>query len=215
MWRRLPALTLLLLLAGCRRAGGPPDAAEPLAPPKLTFARDRTDLIFTYVDAQGALRDVARAEDVPEDRRRVVLVRDLSRRAEELKADQYVYVADLTREENGAWPSAVVGRYGVERSIREGDFAPPEDPGDAGEARVVVYGTAWCGACAQARSWLKQRGVPFVERDIEQDGRAAAEMRGKMKRAGIPFGGVPVIDVGGRLVLGFDAGQLERMLQGT
>lgn len=215
MTRRLPALVLLLLLAACRKAGGPPDAAAPAAPAPLSFAKDRTDLLFSYVDAEGKLRDVARAEQVPEDRRRMVLVRDLSRRAEELEADRYVYVADLTREENGAWTAAVVSRYGVDRSIREGDFGPLEDLGDAGAARVVLYGTSWCGACAQARRWLQERGVPFVDRDIERDERAAAQMRRRMKQAGIPFGGVPVLDVGGELMLGFDAGRLERLLQGT
>ncbi len=212
----LVGLLVLGAAAGCRRpAPQPPDAAEPLEPPSLTFTKDRKDLLFTYVDAEGKLRDVDDASKVPEDRRKQVLVRDLSRRAEEVKADQYVYVADLTREVAGAWPHAVVSRYGIDRSIRDGDFVAV-DEGDAGPAPgVVVYGTSWCGACGQARSWLRSRGVAFADKDVEKDERANAEMQRKLKRANIPFGGVPVIDVGGQLMLGFDPSRLEALLKGT
>jgi len=214
MRRALLAIVVLCAFADCRR-GGAPDAGSPAEPAKLTFGKDRKDLLFTYADAEGKLRDVESAELVPADRRKQVLVRDLSKRAEEIKADQYVYLADLTREEDGAWPYAVVSRYGVDRSIKDGDFSLPEDEGDAGRTRVVIYGTSWCGACAQARAWLKERNIPFADKDVEKDPRAAREMSGKLKRAGIPFGGVPVIDVMGQLMLGFDERRMAKLLTGT
>ena len=211
MWPRILAMLLVLGLCDCSRSGGA-DAGPPAAPPKLNLAKDRTDLVFTFVDTEGKLHDVDAADKVPVERRKQVLVRDLSKSADELKADQYVYVADLTREQDGAWPYADVSRYSVERSIKVGDFAVVDEADDGGQ-RVILYGTSWCGACAQARSWLKGHGVPFADKDIEKDGRAAAEMQRKMKRAGMGIGGVPVIDVMGELMLGFDERKLTELLQ--
>ena len=199
-------------LAGCAKASGLADAGAPAAPPQLTLEKDRKDLLFTYVDLEGKLHDVDAADKVPEDRRKQVLVRDLSKGAEELKADQFVYVADLSREENGAWPYSVVSRYGIDRSIRDGDFQAVDEPDDAGQ-RVVLYGTSWCGACAQARGWVKSQGIPFADKDVEKDERAAAEMQRKMRRANMSLGGVPVIDAMGELMLGFDERRLSKLLK--
>jgi glutaredoxin len=201
-----------LVAVGCSRSGSP-DAGSPAAPPQLTLQKDRKDLLFTYVDAEGKLHDVDGADKVPEDRRKQVLVRDLSKGAEELKADQYVYVADLTRDENGAWPYTVVSRYGIDRSLRDGDFQAVDEPDDGGH-RVVLYGTSWCGACAQARAWFKANGIPFSDKDVEKDEKASAEMQRKMRRANMAFGGVPVIDAMGELMLGFDERKLSRLLKG-
>ncbi|MBI5546066.1 MAG: hypothetical protein HY901_19415 [Deltaproteobacteria bacterium] len=209
----IAAAALALSLVSCRRAGAP-DAGEPAAPPKIFLSKDRTDLLFTYVDEEGRLQDVDSADQVPEVRRKSVLVRDLSKNADELKADQYVFVADLTREEDGAWPCTAVSRYAIDRSIRAGDFAATDDADDGGQ-RIVLYGTSWCGACSQARQWFKARGLPFADKDIEKDPRAAAEMQRKMKRAGLPMGGVPVIDVMGELILGFDERRIAALVKGT
>lgn len=182
--------------------------------PKLVLTKERKDLVFSFVDEEGKMRDVDSAEKVPESRRKQVLVRDLSKPPEELKTDQFVFVADLTREEEGAWPYTVVSRYQIDLSIKEGGFVAEEDDlDDAGERRVIVYGTSWCGACAQARSWFDKQGVPYVSKDVEEDPRAQAELNRKMKRAGMQLGGVPVIDVKGKLLLGFDAAQIERLLR--
>ncbi|MFN7133596.1 MAG: glutaredoxin family protein [Myxococcales bacterium] len=215
-----PALLLCLLfsmpLAGCKRAedAAPPKAA-PAEPVKLTLTRDRKDLLFTFVDEQGVLRDVDSADKVPENRRRQVMVRDLSRSPEELRSDQFLYLADLTREENGHIPYTVVSRYSLERALQELDTLTPEDISETGEVeqKVVLYGTTWCGACAAAKSWFEQKGIAFVDRDIEADPKAAKDMALKAKRAGLEVGGVPVIDVRGALVLGFDPARIERLLQ--
>ena len=215
--RKAIVLVLLAALSSCKKSDSKPDAGSSAAAelPRLLLSKERKDLLFTFVDGEGRLRDVDAVEKVPEPQRKQVLVRDLSKPPEELKVDQYVFVADLTREENGAWPYTVVSRYQVDRSLKEGDFVADEgDFDDAGERMVVVYGTAWCGACQQARSWLTKRGIPHLDKDVEEDPKAQAEMTRKMKRAGMQFGGVPVIDVRGKLMLGFDPKELERMLSG-
>lgn len=77
---------------------------------------------------------------------------------------------------------------------------------------VIVYGTAWCGFCARTKAWLKARNVPFVSKDIEKEPEAAEELEAKKRAAGKGRqGGVPWIDTGGELIVGFDVPALERI----
>lgn len=78
-------------------------------------------------------------------------------------------------------------------------------------AQVVVYTTAWCGYCKQAKAWLAQRNIPFVEKDVEKDQGAAMELAQKAAAARVRPGGVPVIDFRGSLVLGFDKRRLAEL----
>jgi glutaredoxin len=80
---------------------------------------------------------------------------------------------------------------------------------------VIVYGASWCGACHQAVAYLKRRKVPFVEKDIEQDPAAENEMRSKLARAGVHGGSIPVIDVKGKILVGFEPNALEAAVVGA
>lgn len=214
----LPMVAVLVLAGGCKRAAQKDAAAEAAAtrePARLELTRDRTDLLFTYLDEEGVLRDVSSVDAIPEERRRQVMVRDLSKSPDELQSDTYLYLADLTREEDGKFPYAVVSRYSLEKALFDLDMLSPEDVGEDGqiEQKIVLYGTSWCGACAAARSWFEQRQIPFVDRDIEADPKAAKDMALKAQRAGMDVRGVPVIDVRGALVLGFDPNRIEQLLK--
>jgi glutaredoxin len=83
---------------------------------------------------------------------------------------------------------------------------------EASDHEVVIYGAEWCGPCHQAAAFLARRGVAFVERNVETDRDAAREMRNKLDRAGLGGGGIPVIDVSGRILVGFNARQVDRAL---
>lgn len=79
-------------------------------------------------------------------------------------------------------------------------------------AKVIVYGTSWCGYCRKTQAWLKARGVPFEAKDIEKDEAAAAELSAKKQAVGQgQRGGVPWIDTGSELLHGFDVPALERI----
>lgn len=78
---------------------------------------------------------------------------------------------------------------------------------------VILYTTAWCGPCQQARVWLGKRRVAYLERDLEKEPAAQAELAAKCARAGIRGNGVPVLDVGGRLLVGFDPGAWSEALR--
>jgi glutaredoxin-like YruB-family protein len=71
---------------------------------------------------------------------------------------------------------------------------------------VVVYTTPTCPYCTQAKAFLRERGVPFQERDVAADPAAAAEM---VRRTGQR--GVPVIVGDGQTIVGFDRPALERL----
>lgn len=79
-----------------------------------------------------------------------------------------------------------------------GGAVPPASAAERAQVPVTLYTTRWCPVCAHARGWLRARGVPFVERDVESDRAAAARWR-QLNRAGT----VPVADVDGRVLVGF------------
>lgn len=73
---------------------------------------------------------------------------------------------------------------------------------------VILYGTSWCGYCARARAYFNHRHVPFVDKDVEADPAAAQELLAKVGS----YGGVPVIDVGGTIIRGFDVRGIDAAL---
>lgn len=98
----------------------------------------------------------------------------------------------------------------AKKPLPPGPPVPAVRPAPTGD--VVLYGTSWCGYCKKAREWLTRKGVSFVDRDIEQDEDARAELARKAQAAGVQPRGVPVIDVRGKLILGFDPREIERAL---
>lgn len=97
-------------------------------------------------------------------------------------------------------------------AAQRADSAPSTTRAFAASSDVVLYSTSWCGYCKQARQYLKSKGVHFVERDVEKDEGAAAELGKKAVAAGVRPQGVPVIDVRGKLILGFDREALDDAL---
>jgi glutaredoxin-like YruB-family protein len=72
---------------------------------------------------------------------------------------------------------------------------------------VTVYSTPTCSFCVAAKRYLKERRIPFRDIDVSRDMRAAAEMERKTGQRG-----VPVIDVNGRAMVGFDKNRLNSLL---
>lgn len=65
----------------------------------------------------------------------------------------------------------------------------------------IIYSTSWCGYCKMAKQYLEQKGVEYVEKNIEEDAEAHKEL---MEKIDGQFRGVPVIDINGELILGFN-----------
>lgn len=77
------------------------------------------------------------------------------------------------------------------------------------EPSVTLYSTDWCGYCKMAKQYLAQKDVAFVEKNIEQDAEAYKELEAKM---GGSFRGVPVLDINGTVILGFDRPSIDHAL---
>jgi len=73
-------------------------------------------------------------------------------------------------------------------------------------AKVRLFVTQACPYCKKAKAYLRQRGTPFEELDVETSRSAKAEYDKLGGR------GVPVILVGQQRMEGFDAGGLESLL---
>jgi glutaredoxin-like YruB-family protein len=72
---------------------------------------------------------------------------------------------------------------------------------------VTVYSTSTCPFCARAKQFLKDNGVKFTDIDVSNDQAKAQEM---IERSGQM--GVPVIDVGGTIIVGFDKEKIKEAL---
>lgn len=90
-------------------------------------------------------------------------------------------------------------RFGAGGSV----FGSARD--DATRPPVVLYSTPKCSACDGARAYLKARGVPFTEKNVEGDRKLQQEL---IKRAGGLA--VPTITVGDKVMRGY----LESLLEG-
>jgi glutaredoxin 3 len=73
---------------------------------------------------------------------------------------------------------------------------------------VVLYATQTCPYCHMARDYLKGLSVDFQEKDVGEDEAAAREMMDKSGQMG-----VPVIEVGDLVLVGFDRGALDKALK--
>jgi len=69
-------------------------------------------------------------------------------------------------------------------------------------AKVVLYATDWCGYCKQTKRFLDQKGIAFKEFDIEKDTEARKAYEALGGR------GIPLIDVNGTLIRGFDPDEI-------
>jgi glutaredoxin len=69
--------------------------------------------------------------------------------------------------------------------------------------KVVMFGATWCGYCAAQRQLFAERGVRYVEIDIDRDPAALDFMQ---KVLGAP--GVPTTVLGTQLIPGYSAQEL-------
>jgi len=73
---------------------------------------------------------------------------------------------------------------------------------------VKIYSTSACPYCTTLKEFLKERGVEFEEIDVSQDEKAMKEMVEKTGQMG-----VPVIEIDGEIVIGFDRGKIIKLLK--
>ncbi|OGY55674.1 MAG: hypothetical protein A2912_06190 [Candidatus Buchananbacteria bacterium RIFCSPLOWO2_01_FULL_40_23b] len=72
---------------------------------------------------------------------------------------------------------------------------------------IRIFTTPTCVWCARAKEFFKKRKISYVELDVIEDNKARQEMISKTGQVG-----VPVIDIDGKLIVGFDQEEIEKFL---
>jgi len=72
---------------------------------------------------------------------------------------------------------------------------------------ITLYSTPSCAYCRIAKDYFKTKGVPFTEHNVASDQRKAEEMVRKSGQMG-----VPVIDINGRIIIGFNKPEIDKAL---
>jgi glutaredoxin len=234
---RLLGLSVLLIatLVGCAKSeeSAPqdqgPTSTEPIPGglPPLELKDDTPNLLLTWLDAEGDFHVVQAPADVPAEARsqvRVVITDKVE------GTGQTVYVADLSKQDDQ-------GRYSVitmprsqwnelgakRRKVRMEAMAAPTSSAassaalaqTAGEVSAIIYGADWCKPCHDAENFLKRLGVNVTKKDIEKSRAANAEMQAKLSKAGRGGASIPVIEVAGKLFVGFNPSVLQQVVSGA
>jgi glutaredoxin len=230
-------LSLLLGGEGCKGKPPPSEEGQTASAPNAPVVKDSSEgLLFTWIDDKGEFHIVEKTADVP------LVGRDSVRVVDPTTYDgehpDKIFVADLrVAGADGTYPVKVTTRSEFDalaeaRRAKNGttlaNAGHPGEPVPGGSASagialpgapplssrptVIIYGASWCSACHEAAAYLKRKGVNFVEKDIEVDPNAAREMQAKLAHAGKRGGSIPVIDVRGKVMVGFNQQEVDSAL---
>ena len=72
---------------------------------------------------------------------------------------------------------------------------------------VLIYTTPTCVYCKMTKEFFQEHGITYTEYNVALDEQKRSEMLEKSGQMG-----VPVIDIDGEIVVGFDEGRLKTLL---
>jgi glutaredoxin 3 len=72
---------------------------------------------------------------------------------------------------------------------------------------ITIYSTPTCGYCDVAKDWLTARNISYVEKNVAVDLEARKEMIDKSQQMG-----VPVFDINGSIMVGYNETKLRELL---
>lgn len=73
---------------------------------------------------------------------------------------------------------------------------------------VKVYSTPTCPYCLMVKKYFDEKNVQYENLDVSQNRDAAAEMINKSGQRG-----VPVVDIDGNIIVGFDREKIESLIK--
>ncbi len=74
--------------------------------------------------------------------------------------------------------------------------------------KVKIYTAPFCHFCHMAKEYLTKNGVKFEEVNVQADQKAAREMIAKTGQ-----NGVPVLEIGNKIIVGFDQKKIAEALR--
>lgn len=74
--------------------------------------------------------------------------------------------------------------------------------------KIIVYSADWCAFCHAAKDYFDKLGVAYTEKNVEKDPAAGLEAVDKSGQRGIP-----VIDIDGNIIVGFDRPKIDAALK--
>lgn len=95
----------------------------------------------------------------------------------------------------------IAGNKPNARQLKFNSFLNQSNP------RVILYTTAWCQYCKQARNYMRNHGVPYREYDVETSEKGRSDFKKLNGR------GVPLILVGDKRMDGFSSTNFEKIYQ--
>jgi len=172
---------------------------------------DSQGLVFTW-PADGGFGVADRLSEVPPGKRNEVRVQDTARPPG--RDRDWIFLADLsTRLGDGTYKVKSEKRDAYEQKHRPPPpAAPPKETPAVGPGGIVMYMTPHCPVCRKAREWLRSRNIIFTEKNVESDTKAQAELSAKAQAQGVELNGVPVFDIRGKIVSGFNEDQILKLL---
>ena len=76
------------------------------------------------------------------------------------------------------------------------------------DAKIIIYGAEWCAFCHEAMRYLDSLKVPYVYKNVDlnlDDAKASVQKSGQT--------GIPVIDLAGTIIIGFNRPQIDAALK--
>ncbi|MDD4894356.1 MAG: glutaredoxin domain-containing protein [Candidatus Omnitrophica bacterium] len=75
------------------------------------------------------------------------------------------------------------------------------------DKKILVYSTPTCPYCIRTKQFLKENNIVFEDMDVSTNQAAGEEMVRKSGQMG-----VPVLDIGGEIIVGFDRERIKTAL---
>ena len=73
---------------------------------------------------------------------------------------------------------------------------------------IIVYSTPSCAYCTKVKEYLRLRNIHFTEYNVASNERRAEEMVRKSRQMG-----VPVIDINGKIIIGFNKAEIDKAIK--
>jgi glutaredoxin-like YruB-family protein len=72
---------------------------------------------------------------------------------------------------------------------------------------IKVYSTPTCSWCVKLKEYLNSKNIEYEDLDVASNSNAASEMVAKSGQRG-----VPVIDINGNIIIGYDKESIDKLL---